>query len=131
MYYKDNDTYIRLNIYDEIKTAKNQLILESINIYYEGNDLVFYLKILDSDNVFVSGKVILDDREVNIINGVAIFRGFKGSTFDSFKPEIVYNLGTVEGEKTTEISDYVIYTEADVLIDFSMNKFNNFYQPND
>jgi len=131
VYYKDNDTYIRLNIYDEIKTAKNQLILESINIYYEGNDLVFYLKILDSDNVFVSGKVILDDREVNIINGVAIFRGFKGSTFESFKPEIVYNLGTVEGEKTTEISDYVIYTEVDVLIDFSMNKFNNFYQPND
>lgn len=131
VYYKDNDEYIRLSIYDEIKTAKNPLIVESINIYYEGNDLVFYLKILDSDNVLVSGKIILDDIEVNMTKGVAIFRGFKGSYFESFKPEMVYDLDTVEGIKTTEINDYALYTEADVLIDFSMNKFNNFYHTND
>lgn len=126
--YKENNEYIRLYIYDNIKTAKEKIVLNSIMINYDGDDLIFTLDIDDVDNAFVRGVIVLDGIEADIINGKAIFRGFKGSYFESFNPIIIYDLNTYKGEMELEIENVIVNSSLDVLIDYSLNMFNNFHK---
>lgn len=131
VFYKENEAYIYLYHYGDIKTSKEMLKLNHLKLYFEGNDLIINLDLTDNDKVLVSGKILLDDKEATIINGIAIFRGFKGSYFGSITPKLVYNLESIDGEKTVELVDYIMYCESDIVLDYSLNLFNQFHKNND
>lgn len=128
IYHKENDNYVRLHIYDRVKTSKEELVVNNLKINYDGKDLVFTFGLLDVDNVIVSGKVIIGDLEANIVNGRAIFRDFKGKDFLDFQPTIIYDKDDYKGQQEYDLTNLIIFGEADVLIDYSLTKFNNFHK---
>lgn len=134
LYTKEGEDYIPLVITGRVKTAKRTPRIDSVNISYSDNELLFNFSYYDPDGA-ISRKNIQVGEEKKLVTGNQIvFANFTGGISDSLEFSIDYDINDGNGRVTLVPEN--IKLQYGALVHFNIttyniiNKIRNIYSSN-
>lgn len=123
-YYKKDDKFEMIPIQSQVKTLKTIPIINYVNIYFEGNNLIFDLEIDDPNRAIVRNNVKIGTLSEIVTDGKAIFYNFNKS-MESITIVLAYNIDDENGRQDFVIEDFKTRCESIILLKISKDKLEN------